>query len=296
MIQQPSTNRQTASSQSPAPGASLANILVATDFSEASERAVEHALSLARQYNSRIFLTHVIPVDLMMAPELAEASRGKMRADARQEMEWMLASGRFFGVPHEEIIAEGLLWLNLEELIKKHEIDLIVVGTHGKGPIQKLLIGSSAEEIFRQARIPVLTVGPGVSREPLYGVELKNILFATAFGPGVDREAAYAFSLAQEHRSKLTLLHVQQRPDEEQAIVHQLKELVPVGSELHCLPLFRVERGQPVDQILRVAEDVHADLIVIGAKSRKGLAGHVPHTKAYQVVCGAACPVLTIKS
>ena len=161
---------------------------------------------------------------------------------------------------------------------------------------RKLLIGSSAEEIFRQARIPVLTVGPAVWREPFCGVELKNILFATAFGPGAERQAAYAFSLAQEHHSKLTMLHVQQHADEAPAIVHQLQELVPSGVELHCLPLFRVERGEPANEIIRVAQDAQANLIVIGAKSRKGLAGHVPRTEAYQVVCGASCPVLTIKS
>jgi len=296
MIQQHETDPQTTPRVSAGVNASLANILVATDFSEASERALEHALSLARTYRSRIFLAHVIPVDLMMAPELAEASREKMRRAAHQEMERIQSSGRFLGVSHEEIIEEGYLWPHIEGLIKKHGIDLVVVGTHGKGLLQKLLIGSSAEEIFRQARIPVLTVGPAVWREPFYGVELKNILFATAFGLGAEQQATYAFSLAQEHHSRLTLLHVEQQAGEKRAIINQLQELLPAGVEFHCLPLFRVERGDPVNEILRVAGEMQANLIVIGAKTRKSLAGHVPHTKAYQVVCGASCPVLTIKS
>jgi nucleotide-binding universal stress UspA family protein len=295
MIQEHQINPQTKPRPSLYSAVSLARILVATDFLETSDRALEHALALARTYNSRIFLTHVMPIDLMMAPELAQASREEMRRVAREEMKRIVTSDRFFGVPHEEIIEEGALWPAIEALIGKHHIDLVVVGTHGMGVMQKLLIGSSAEQIFRQARIPILTVGPGVRREPLYGIELKNILSATAFGLGAERQAAYAFSLAQEHRSRITLLHVERRPDEEQAIVHQLQELVP-GTDLHCLPLFRVEQGDPVKKILRVAEETHADLIVLGAKTRKGLAGHVPHTKAYQVICGASCPVLTIKS
>jgi nucleotide-binding universal stress UspA family protein len=278
------------------PAAPFAKIMVAIDFSETSDRALEHALSLARTYHSRIFLAHVIPLDLMIAPELAKASREQMRQAAREEMERTSASGRFFGVPHEEIIEEGALWPNIEALIAKHSVDLVVVGTHRMGAVGKVLIGSNAELVFRQARIPVLTVGPHVWREPLYGVELKNILFATAFGPGTDSQAAYAFSLAQQHHSRITLLHVEQRKDEELAIVHQLQELVPSGIELHCLPLFRVECGDPVKEILRVAEKTNADLIVLGAKSRKGLAGHVPHTKAHRVISGAPCPVLTIKS
>jgi len=296
MIQEHQINQHTEPWPSLYSAVSLARILVATDFSKTSDRALEHALALARTYNSRIFLTHVIPVDLMMAPELAEASRGQMRQAAREGMERTLTSGRFFGVPHEEIVEEGALWPCIEALITKHDIDLVVVGTHGMGVVEKLLIGSSAEQIFRQARIPVLTVGPDVQREPLYGIELKNILFATAFGPGAERQAAYAFSLAQEHRSRITLLHVEQHSDQEQAIVDQLQGLVPSSTDLHCLPLFRVEQGDPVREILRVAEQIHADLIVLGAKTRKGLAGHVPHTKAYQVICGASCPVLTIKS
>jgi nucleotide-binding universal stress UspA family protein len=296
MIQQREVKQQTKPQPSVGPVVSLANILVATDFSETSDRALEHALSLARTYNSRIFLAHIIPVDLMMAPELAEASREQLRQAAREGLERIRTSDRFFEVPHEEIIEEGALWPNIEALIKKHAIDLVVVGTHGKGFVQKLLIGSSAEEIFRQARVPVLTVGPGVRREPLYGVELKNIVFATDFGLGAERQAAYAFSLAQEHRSRITLLHIEQRSDQETAIVDQLRELIPSATDLHCLPLFRVERGNPVKEVLRVAEQMKADLIVLGAKPRRDLAGNVPHTKAYQIICGASCPVLTIKS
>jgi len=292
MIQQPETNQAALN----ATGVSLRNVLVATDFSETADRALEQALSLARTYGSKVFVVHVLPVDLMMAPELAEASRERMRQTARTEMKRAIGSGRFLNVSHEEIIEEGNLWPTLESVIQRHFIDLLVVGTHGKSLIEKLLIGSSAEEIFRHALIPVLTVGPGVWREPFYSLELKNILFATGFGVGAERQAAYAFSLAQEHRSRITLLHVQEDGDEEESTVHQLRELVPTGVEMHCLPLFRVAQGDPADEILRAAEDIQANLIVIGAKPRKSLAGHVPRSKAYRVVCGAPCPVLTIKS
>jgi len=296
MIEKSEVSQQIHAGPSAVEKVSLARILVATDFSKTSDRALEHALSLARTYNSRIFLAHVIPMNLMMAPELAEPFRNQMHRAAQEEMKRILASGRLFGVPHEEIIQEGTLWLNIEALIRKHGIDLVVLGTHGMSHTRKMPIGSNAEEIFRQVRIPVLTVGPAVEREPLYGIELKNILFATAFGVDAERQAAYAFSLAQEHRSRITLMHVQQHPDQEDEIVNRLHQLLPFAAELHCLPLFRVEWGDPVRAILQVAAKIHADLIVLGAKSRKGLAGHMPHTKAYHVVCGAPCPVLTIKS
>ena len=275
-------------------------ILVATDFSSTSDRALEYALSFARSYGSRLYLAHVMPIDLMMAPELSQASREKLRDAAEGGFKKMLRTQRFFGVPYETILEEGSLWPTLKALIEKKGIDLVVVGTHGAGSAQKVVMGSAAEEIFRQANVPVLTVGPA-AREPLYDAELKNILFATDFGPSAAKQAAYAFSVAEQHRSRLTLLHVLRKGSWEEAesgpevAIVKLRQLLP-SNELHCLPLFRVPLGRPVEEILSAARSIQADLIVLGAKSRNGLAGHIPHTKAYEIVCGATCPVLTLKS
>jgi len=296
MLEQQSIPQQTQSHPAALTTVSFARILVATDFSSTSDRALEYALSIARTYSSRIFLTHVIPADLLMDPELVAASPEEMHHAARAEMGRIEASGRFFGIAHEEIIARGSLWPNVEEVIRQHGIDLVVVGTHGRSPGRKAFVGSSAEEIFRHVRVPVLTVGPKVEREPLYGIELKNILVATEFGIGSERQAAYAFALAQEHCSRITLLHVEERDGDADVVVQQMKELLPSRINLHCLPLFRIEKGQPVREILRVAGELQADLIVLGAKPRESLAISVQPTKAFEVVCGAVCPVLTIKS
>ena len=151
----------------------------------------------------------------------------------------------------------------------------------------------------------MLTVGPAAKEEPLFEAEFKTILCATDFGPAAEREAAYAFALAQEHRAQLVVMHVCSPKEglserdvvyEREAIVHTLKELLPTGYELTCQQQFHIAYGEPVQQILRVAQETGADLIVIGAKTRHNLAGHIPHTKAYRIVCGAKCPVLTVKS
>lgn len=203
------------------------------------------------------------------------------------------------------MIQEGNLWPALEELIKRYEIDLVVVGTHGAGAVRKVLIGSGAEEIFRKANVPVLTVGPSTAIDPLYEAEFKDILFATDFGKSAEREAEYALSLAQEHCSRLRFVHVFPHPEaygepvralEKQNSMARLRELVPAQTELHCELDFEVPVGEPVEQILRIAQETTADLIVMGAKARKNFAGNVPHTKAYRVVCGAPCPVLTVRS
>jgi nucleotide-binding universal stress UspA family protein len=283
------------------------NILVGTDFSPASEQALEYAASLARHYGSTIYLTHIISLDgyPLMGPETAVLAVKRVHVEAEKKFREVLKSGLLMALPYKLLIEEGDLWPAVEELIKKHEIDLLVVGTRGRGAVGKVLIGSGAEEIFRKAKVPVLTVGPSTGKEALYEMEFKNILFATDFGRSAEREAKYAFSLAQEHRSRLRFLHVLPHPEaygedvlalEKEHHMAQLRELAPGGTELHCKLDYEVAVGEPVEQILRIAQETNADLIVMGAKARGSLAGNVPHTKAYRVVCGAQCPVLTVRS
>jgi nucleotide-binding universal stress UspA family protein len=285
---------------------SLTKILLTTDFSEVSDHALDYALALARRYDARIYLTHVITPDPFQfaEPQLAQATYEKVRQAAEEGITDILISGKLRGVPHEVLMEEGSVWPTLDKLITNNEIDLVVVGTHGRGKMQKLLIGSVAEEIFRQADCAVLTVGPAVKNEAPSEVELKNILFSTDFGPGAGKAAAYAFSLAQEHGARLTLMHVIESAAAytEESVARQkeinivrMRQLMPVGSENWCKADFRVMFGSAVEEILMAAKQINAGLIVMGAKPRKSLAGHVPLTIAYNVVTKASCPVLTVR-
>jgi nucleotide-binding universal stress UspA family protein len=289
----------------PATRVSFSKIMVATDFSPASERALEYAISIARRFGSKIYLSHVITLDgyPMIAPEIAAKTIDASRGEAEENFAKIVESGGLHGIEYHTNIVEGAFWPTLDSLINEYKIDLLVLGTRGLSDVKTIVFGSGAEEAFRQARIPVLTVGPHAKDESLGKTEFKNILFATDFGPGVDHEAAYAFALAQEHHAHITLLNVVPYVEEfsEEAVtnrrnwvVRQLKELVPAKANLEYKPEFFMIIGEPVEEILRFAEK--ADLIVMGAKPRKGLAGHVPHTKAYRVISAAKCPVLTIKS
>jgi nucleotide-binding universal stress UspA family protein len=199
---------------------------------------------------------------------------------------------------------EGKVWPTLEKMILAHEIDLVVAGTHGPGKLEKILIGSAAEEIFQQATTPVLTVGPAVKGSAQKEIELNHILFATDFGPRAERAVAHAFSLAQEHNAHLTLLHVIEmsavHPEDSGARQHRIyvarmKQLMPQGSENWCKPELRVRFGSAAEEILAVARMKKVDLIVMGAKPRKSFAGHAPLTVAYNVVTKATCPVLTVR-
>jgi nucleotide-binding universal stress UspA family protein len=282
---------------------SLDKILLATDFSPASDRALEYALSLARHYGSHLYVTHVITLDgyPLIAPDLAAAREQKYHQEAKDAMAKLVRSGRLIDVSHSIVIEQGTLWPSIQRLIEKHGVNLVIAGTQGMGSVKKVLLGSNTEQMFRQLSVPMLTVGPAAPSEPLYEAEFKHILFATDFGPGAEKEAAFALSLAKEHRSRLTVLHVSTRTEqavglERESILRQMRELVPDTHGEYCLVDFRVVFGKPAEEILHVRQDTRANLIVMGAKKRTSLAGHVPHTTAFEVVSCAPCPVFTVRS
>jgi nucleotide-binding universal stress UspA family protein len=280
-------------------------MMVLTDFSGVSDLALEYTLALARRYDSRIYLTHILSTDVyqLTDPSLAEMTYQKMRQAAEKGMADILISRELRGVPHESLLCEGVLWPTVERLIGEHKIDLVVTGTHGLGQLKKMILGSIAEEVFRQATCPVLTVGPHTESHVPHEVGLKNILFATDFGPGALRAERYAFSLAQEHGARLTVLHVveaavsTQEAEERLGDIYidRMKQFMPAESENWCKVDFRLEFGAPTEEILGKALDTKADLIIMGAKRRTAFAGHAPLTIAYNVAAGAECPVLTVR-
>jgi len=194
-------------------------------------------------------------------------------------------------------------------MISEHEIDLLVVGTHGRTGARKLLMGSVAEKIFRQASCPVLTVGPNVPPAIDNRVRLQRILFATDFGPESLAALRYALSLAEEHQAQLTLLHVVEYPGsivDVEAIratkMSRLRELVPPEAESWCRVEYLVEFSAAIslapEKIMEIARLRGEDLIILGVRPVHGAIGavtHFAHTTAQHIAAHAACPVLTVR-
>src|SRR5271165_7257046 len=186
----------------------LSNILFATDFSPAAEAALPYAIGLAKQYGAKVHGLHVrFPATYPIVgpeamPQVLEAAEEQAKFEA-QQLHAMLA-----GTPHDVTIIEGELWPVLKEMVEKERVDLIVMGTHGRTGVSRALLGSATEEIFRKTSVPVLTVGPYVSRNTVRRLAMKQILFATDFSAESLAALPFAVSLAQEHQSNLTLLYV----------------------------------------------------------------------------------------
>ncbi|MGH9703774.1 MAG: universal stress protein [Candidatus Acidiferrales bacterium] len=285
----------------------LKNIVFATDFSRPSEDALPYAAELARHFGAKLYALHVRPSEIytMAAPESWQALAEAQQAAAREKVRNLVS--RFPDVKSEVVIEEGEIWPALVSTLEKNQIDLIVIGTRGRTGIGKLLLGSAAEEIFREAPCAVLTVGPHSPADPPAGGNFHEILFATDFSEESLAAVPYAISLAQEYQGHLTLLHVIAQPESgdlvnrkevEASALRRMHALVPLEAEMWCEPWFMVMEGETAETILDVADDRKADLIVLGVRPPEGVPGaatHLPIATAHKLVSHAKCPVLTVR-
>ncbi|MGA2358080.1 MAG: universal stress protein [Terriglobales bacterium] len=286
----------------------LQKILFATDFTPSAQLALSYTLNLAHRYDAEVYVVNVLP--RVPFVETVPPDPEQIRFLAKQQLTALVGSQSFKGVRHKELIEEGEVEIVLHELVWKHEIDLIVIGTHGHKGLGKVLMGSVAEEVFRNAECPVLTVGPHATRWEIDG-KLRHILYATDFGPESVHGLPYAISLAEENRARLTLLHVAPEPgvvlpepepgampvvdpsEVTASTEKQLRDLVPYGTELWHEPEYMVQFGSPAEMIVAIAAQ-SVDMIVLGVKRSAAFTKHLGAGIAYQVACEATCPVLSV--
>jgi nucleotide-binding universal stress UspA family protein len=299
-------SRKYAMSLPVSPNISLRNILFATDFSSCSEAALPYAIGLSRRYRGVLNIVTVVSAEICDNAQPPDPHY--YRHSAVDKMEHLVTSEMFQGINHQELVeeSEGDVPLVLTELMRRHQIDLVVLGTHGRGGVKKALLGSVSEEIVYSACCPVLTVGPYVSKKPIPELNLRKILCSTDLMPSAARILAYALWLADTEHAQVTLLHTIERPSnvplgypevEREGAMKRLEQLVPVGTKPSAEMELIVEFGTPAEQILKVAERQDADLIVMGphSTSHPRISAHFPWVIAHQVLCHAHCPVLTVQ-
>jgi nucleotide-binding universal stress UspA family protein len=204
-------------------------------------------------------------------------------------------ASRLSGVDHQTSVRSGDICGEISAMVREGAIDVLVLGTHGRTGIRKAVFGSVAERLFRHAHCPVLTIGPHVSADPRGIEELHTILYPTDFSPEAQPALAYALSLARDRGARLYLLHVAKtgRGWDKSFLEEQLRNLVSEEGGLACEPKALVRTGLPGQTIVDVAEELAADLIVVGPKQHSGMPGTM--ATAYHVVTRAICPVLTVR-
>ncbi len=277
------------------------NIMVATDFTSNSLKALRVGIAAARRFASKVHLVHVAtPVvyaaDLSMAPvTMSRAVEG-----AKESMKEWAQHPLLAGLKHKEAVLEGSVVEEIQRYVDEKHIDMVVVGTAGRRGMEKLFMGSEAENIVRHVSCPVLIAGPRVGSVP---VQYRSIVLATSLAPTSLRAAQYAVALAEEMDSHLTLLHVEPGKDRahwdekgRNAIYRQLRNLLPLDSECWCRPKVRFELGDPATQILASAEQDEANLIVMSSHEDPLFADHAPWSVLAKVVRDSKCPVLAVRA
>lgn len=156
------------------------NILLATDFSECSARALDYALEIAHRYESQLYLFHCVdptPYNLL-EPGAVQSGCDDVRRELEQLVSDLRHQGRARNLDVKVVVEAGDLTVILPQAVKDLNLDLIVVGTRGRTGWRKLVLGSVAEIVVDQVFCPVLSAGPSADPKRIREFRPENILFA----------------------------------------------------------------------------------------------------------------------
>jgi nucleotide-binding universal stress UspA family protein len=291
-------------------------ILCPTDFSDSSRHALEHAIVVARWYGAHITVLHVghpmvvlggfAPVPAAAAGIVDGPNRGRLEEQVRAWLAPEIAAG----LAADVIAVEGDPGRRILEHARSLPADLIVIGTHGRGGLERLVLGSIAERVLRRAHCPVMTVPP---RAAAVGtLPFRHLLCPVDFSESSIAALQFALSLAQESNARLTLLHVLEWPSDEASARRvletsqfhrqwesdarrKLADLIPADVRDWCAPESMLAFGKAHQQILRFAASDHVDLIVMGLRGRNPIDLVMFGSTTNHVVRDAACAVLTLR-
>jgi nucleotide-binding universal stress UspA family protein len=288
-------------------------LLFPTDYSVCAERAFGYVAYLADHFGVELHLLHAIETQgagseylledvIISEEEIAEQLQivtGEPRQKSSEE------AIRIFQAQRHGTSAAAVILDYAEE----HDIDLIVMGTHGRRGVERLLLGSVAEEVVRLSTCPVLTIR--ASKDPMPRQALRRILLPVDFSEHSKSALRYARALATIYDARLEVVHVidseiipvvygldAMAPPTEQ--VHQraaeaLRDLVAGETEAEQITT-TVTVGHPATEVLAYAKTREVDLIVIATHGRSGLKHFLMGSVAEKVVRMAPCPVFTVKS
>ena len=288
------------------------SILFATDLSPLSDAVLPVATSIARQRGAQLVIFHVeetptgYPVGewlygpLEPTPGALEQLRERVKpADLRVPSEYLMG----FGEPANEIV----------RVAEETEAELIVMSTHGRTGLPRFIMGSVAEKVVRKAACPVLIVKPLLngSKEapnPFDVSKARTILVPIDFSRVSEAAIQVATSLACDSGAQLIIAHVEQPlvpygggevycadilDAHTRALKMALENIKPDDPRVACT--HRLLSGDPAGEIVRLAQEENADMIVTSTHGRKGLSHALLGSVAEAIVRRAKCPVLTLR-
>jgi nucleotide-binding universal stress UspA family protein len=277
-------------------------ILCPVDLSLHSRYALEHAVVLARWYRSKVVVFHAHD---------AHEDRGA----ALQQIASLVEPLRPSGVELDAVAIAGPPVQSILEVARSLPADVVVMGTHGRGGLDHLVLGSVAEKVLRKASCPVLTVPPRVSAPPREAPVLMNrILCPVDFSAWSMQALRYAQSIAAEADGELLVLHVIEGLHAERLTSYpdfnvakyldhleieagtRLKKAIPSDANGgHRTKPLIVRGTRAYEDILGLARERDVHLIVIGVHGRSAMDLALFGSTTHHVIRAAICPVLTLR-
>jgi len=281
---------------------SLRRILFPTDFSGRTHHAAVYVEALASHFGAEVILLHVVEPPTYNTPlEDALGSRWESFDEIFTKR----------GVPLKRLTEHGEPAPQIVECARKHNVDLIMMPTHGLGVYRRLILGSNTAKVLHDTERPVWTAahiedapltgdllgnGPapkaaggyyGEMTRPLPSVRPQHVLCAVNLKPHSAQVLRWASGLAQHYGASLTAVHVTANSMKARSALADLQQ--SAGSE--AAP--RIEAGDPAKLVAHVAEEMQADLLVIGRSSPEGQRGRLEIT-AYSIIRRSPCPVISV--
>lgn len=292
-------------------------ILLARDFSPSSGLALQQAVDIARHYDAEL---HILFADVLHAdPYSFGASMEPARSTEEMKERLQGHTEETFSKNHvdtsglsikyvvERDVAPGPAILNYADHI---DVDLIVMGTHGRRGLRRVLLGSVAEEVVRLSSVPVYTVPTKTDAQ----FPFRSMLLPVDFSEHARDTVRRAKEMASEFDTRLTLLHViedtlppsyhtgnifSDRNVDENTVRKARERLAsfyteaggPEGIETE----FIAEGGHSADRIIHFASTQDVDVVMMASHGRTGMARFAMGSVADKVIRNVRCPVLTLK-
>lgn len=296
----------------------IQNILLARDFSQVSDQALRYALDLARRTDStlHVFYAQVLHEDPFSSSETPEPATDLKAIRDRLTIGddgKPLSEGEDVEIVEavERDVAAGPAILNYADV---HDIDLIVLGTHGRRGIRRVLLGSVAEEVVRRAEQPVFTVRGVLDERPVPDLQIDRILVPVDFSDFSREALRYAREWTTLYDASIDVLHVVEEklhpafyvggvqsiydvePDIENKATKKLEQFVQNTPGPDATIRTHITFGNPAHGIADFVEEEGTDLVAMSTHGQTGLQRFLLGSVAEKVVRHVECPVLTVKA
>ena len=275
----------------------IKKLLLPTDFSEQATYAFEVACQLAKQYDAQLHLIHMVELPY----SLIDVIDGNHNAHLPEALFFMkLAQQNFEKLRAEKYASDIELFEHVKfnsiqsgilDYAEEHEIDIIIMGSHGSSGFEELFIGSNTEKIVRHSKIPVFVI-----KKRHVNFKINSLIFATDLENDNLKPVAQALEFAQTHKAEFKMVYVNtpdrfETTEKIQALFKEFVQKLQIKTpHFEIFNDLKVERG-----IMNYAKSQKADLIAIGTHGRKGLAHFFNGSLSEGLVNHAKRPVLTFK-